>query len=191
MIRLREDARLTLAEIASRFGVSRQYVSKLLGKVGLLGIGAQHERMVIEARRKFPGFTVAEMAEHLSLSRAQVYRALANAGLPARPAIETWFWKKVAVGSADTCWTWQGCRMPNGYGSLKARDGGHTHRYAHRVAYELVNGLIPNGLMVLHHCDNPPCCNPAHLYLGTAKDNAQDRERRGRGRRPQKQKIDK
>ena len=51
---------------------------------------------------------------------------------------------------------------------------------AHRLAWEAANGPIPAGLLVLHHCDNPPCCNPAHLYVGTAKDNARDCKARGR-----------
>jgi len=53
--------------------------------------------------------------------------------------------------------------------------------YAHRVAWKLAYGEIPEGLHVLHHCDNPPCCNPKHLFIGTPKDNAQDRASKGRG----------
>jgi hypothetical protein len=57
--------------------------------------------------------------------------------------------------------------------------------YAHRVAYELFVGPVPDGMFVCHRCDNPPCCNPAHLFIGTAKDNAVDssnKERRSRQR---------
>lgn len=50
----------------------------------------------------------------------------------------------------------------------------------HRVAWFLTDGPIPDGMMVLHHCDTPPCCRPSHLYLGTQRENAFDRERRGR-----------
>jgi hypothetical protein len=53
-------------------------------------------------------------------------------------------------------------------------------KYAHRLAWQRVNGPIPNGMMVLHHCDNPPCINVEHLYLGTQKDNMRDRKVRGR-----------
>lgn len=59
--------------------------------------------------------------------------------------------------------------------------GYKSSRLAHRAAWEEVNGEIPKGMCVLHECDNPPCVNIGHLYLGTRKDNAQDREARGRG----------
>jgi hypothetical protein len=57
-------------------------------------------------------------------------------------------------------------------------------RRAHRVAWILANGPIPPGLFVCHRCDNPPCCNPAHLFLGTPGDNARDRNRKGRHGQP-------
>jgi len=52
--------------------------------------------------------------------------------------------------------------------------------FAHRVTWEIVNGPIPDGLLVLHHCDNPPCTNPIHLFLGTIKDNSHDAMHKGR-----------
>jgi len=67
--------------------------------------------------------------------------------------------------------------MANGYGELRL--DGET-RYAHRVAYELIYGSIPQGLFVLHRCDNPPCVNPDHLFLGTMRDNVQDAVKKGR-----------
>lgn len=89
------------------------------------------------------------------------------------------FWANVdRSGGEAACWEWTRKRLPNGYGHVKITQ---RHTYAHRVAWELASGRITNGLYVLHRCDNPPCCNPAHLFLGTASDNARDREAKGRG----------
>jgi len=77
----------------------------------------------------------------------------------------------------DKCWNWRGLSYPNSYGHL-VRNG---ETYAHRYAWRVFKGNIPNGLQVLHHCDNPPCCNPEHLWLGTHKDNMNDRDAKGRG----------
>ena len=92
------------------------------------------------------------------------------------------FWSKVnRVEDPDECWEWiPKARHKFGYGIFMDRPYGT--KKAHRVAWELTNGEIPNGLMVLHTCDNPPCCNPNHLFLGTAQDNSLDMMSKGRGR---------
>ena len=79
------------------------------------------------------------------------------------------------------CWVFTGPRDENGYGRIKV--GGRSVR-THRLMFEHHKGGIPYGLRVLHECDNPPCCNPAHLRLGTQLDNIADatRKRRMRGR---------
>jgi len=102
-----------------------------------------------------------------------------------RPIAER-FWPKVDVRGPEECWEWQGTREgAEGYGILfkeRQANGNPTTLKAHRLSYELNIGPIPDGLWVLHHCDNRPCVNPAHLYAGTARDNAIDRETRRRGR---------
>lgn len=84
-------------------------------------------------------------------------------------------WSRVT--RQDGCWEWQGHRQRSGYGGLTV---GNKHRLAHRVAWEVTYGPIPDGLCVLHRCDNPPCCNPAHLWLGTKAQNNADRAVKGR-----------
>jgi hypothetical protein len=75
------------------------------------------------------------------------------------------------------CWEWQLGRGRRGYGHVWVK--GKTKK-AHRLSYEAFVGEIPNGMLVCHHCDNPPCINPKHLFLGTPQDNIRDSIRKGR-----------
>lgn len=77
------------------------------------------------------------------------------------------------------CWLWAGYRAPGGYGKVYWRRQKHL---AHRLAYELLVGPVPSGMQVCHRCDNPSCVNPAHLFVGTQKDNMKDAVRKGRVR---------
>lgn len=83
---------------------------------------------------------------------------------------------KLDVGTLnpDECWPWTGACSPAGYGRLP------DNTYVHRKSYELHVGPIPEGLFVCHACDNPPCGNPWHLFLGSSAENAQDMARKGR-----------
>ncbi len=84
------------------------------------------------------------------------------------------FWSHVDK-SAD-CWVWTGSKS-DGYGKCRFQT---KFQNTHRVSWKLANGEIPDGMCVLHKCDNPPCCNPDHLFLGTKLDNARDCIAKGR-----------
>lgn len=95
------------------------------------------------------------------------------------------FWSKVEKRGSDDCWEWQGSRgcQRNGtarYGSFWLGSG--RYMAAHRVAWMIANGMIPPRMLVCHRCDNGLCCNPTHLFLGTARDNTQDMVAKGRRR---------
>lgn len=84
-------------------------------------------------------------------------------------------WSQI-TRTPEGCWEFQGSRLPGGYGV--ARNGATV--LCHRVAFEAANGPIPDGMVVRHTCDNPPCCNPDHLELGTQSENILDMFERGR-----------
>ena len=94
------------------------------------------------------------------------------------------FWNHVE--KTDTCWIWRGSLLQSGYGQVSMRGFGASTMSAHRAAWLLTYGEISQGRWVLHHCDNPPCVRPEHLYLGDRVDNMRDTVTRHRHFQQQK-----
>ena len=95
--------------------------------------------------------------------------------------LEPVFWSRVDKSSGpDACWPWTLARHNHGYGQMGFRG---KVWYAHRLAWRFTHGTIPKGLHVLHRCDNRPCCNPDHLFLGTHRENLDDMVTKGRSPR--------
>lgn len=97
---------------------------------------------------------------------------------------ESRFWSKVERRGVVECWNWRGGITRRGYGHFwqGSKASGKKHR-AHRIAWIIANGRpIPDGMMVMHSCDNRGCCNPSHLSVGTQQENIKDRDSKGRGK---------
>lgn len=94
--------------------------------------------------------------------------------------LEVRFWEKVEATYADKCWNWAGHLGKFNYGQIQVNGRPEP---AHRVSWELRFGTIPDGMCVLHRCDNPSCVNPHHLFLGTNLDNIKDRHAKNRDAR--------
>ena len=90
------------------------------------------------------------------------------------------FWKKVDKGIS--CWEWKSCLNNTGYGRFRNPLLATRQKrvFAHRFSWEIANGAVPEGMLVLHKCDNPKCVRPDHLFLGTYKENAADCVKKGR-----------
>jgi hypothetical protein len=108
--------------------------------------------------------------------------------MPARRPLEERFWEKVDKNGptmphmTTSCWMWSASKDGSGYGWIGLGNG--SLGKAHRVSFEIHYGPLMEGECALHHCDNPPCVRPDHLFKGTQKDNADDREAKGRHPHP-------
>jgi hypothetical protein len=89
------------------------------------------------------------------------------------------FWARISPEPNTGCWLWTGYINPLGYGFIGVD---YRVKLAHRYGYEQLVGPIPKGIYVCHRCDNPTCCNPAHMFLGTQQDNMDDKVSKNRQR---------
>ncbi len=157
-----KESGLTLEAIGKEFGITKQAVSSQLKK----GIDIHKSRRCLYCGKPFvPRSTIREWCspDHKRKWQTRERRQLR-------------FFSNIDFNPDENgCLNWIGYKHPNGYGGM---NGG----YAHRLAWRIFRGEIPQGLCVLHHCDNPSCVNPAHLWLGTKGDNARDRNGKGRGK---------
>lgn len=95
------------------------------------------------------------------------------------------FWKRVDIRSDEECWNWTGSKTTQGYGRVLIN---YQRKWAHRIAFELTYGSIPEGKVLMHRCDNPSCVNPVHLTIGTQSENVADMDEKGRRRPPKAEK---
>ena len=115
-----------------------------------------------------------------AMTRAEAAAIARQRRMEKMPPLEERFWSKVERRGPDECWPWMAAvrKKNEGYGAFHMNG---RHHPAHRVAWELTNGKqVPIGMVACHACDNPRCCNPAHIWIGTNRDNDADRVKKGR-----------
>ena len=113
---------------------------------------------------------------HRQRTTPQEVIASSGKGIEMAPHHVLRFWSKIKETETG-CWEWQGSRRPDGYGRIMI---GKKRRTTHRIAFLLHHGELPEDKFICHTCDNPPCCNPLHLFKGTPKDNSLDQYAKGR-----------
>lgn len=120
--------------------------------------------------------TCSRKCANQAKAKSRAFKGLRNKTRP----LEERFWSKVNKLGPNECWEWKGSNQ-KGYGTILID---RKVQRTHRVSYKLSYGDFDETLQVCHKCDNPPCCNPLHLFLGTAKENNEDKIRKGRANMP-------
>lgn len=131
---------------------------------------------------------MSRLEPHMTPDSLAILRARVRAAFEAVRSRADKFWSFVDKGEPGRCWEWQRTRTARGYGVFYVSK--IVKVAAHRAAYMLASGKpIEDGKIVCHSCDNPPCCNPAHLWLGTDADNNADRHKKGRTVMPPRETV--
>jgi hypothetical protein len=168
---------MTLAEIGKEYGLSVDRIRRIVGQ-------SRNQKTACIRRDRDPkmiamrdeGKTLKEIASIFGVSFSLVCKIAGGK----KRNMSKLFWSKYQVAD-NGCWEWTGAKSPEGYGRLGFEG---KVSYAHRVAWILTHGPIPDGFMACHRCDNPSCINPDHLFLGDSGDNARDRENKHRNPKP-------